>query len=254
MLHTDYSKLFASGLRVMAHRRQRPSSLVLAGIVPPCPKTPEAESSKCAQMTNTWKTLLPSKLLRRGTTSKKARAAGALPSREAKTARRRTLPNGVVHDDLFEVWISGKSPLGQDTTTALLHTHVEATEGDDTQPLSPKAGSLDPSSPSQSFVITLTDRSIPPSQKDESFLSFSASSTDFSSRERPVSIQTLPVPIRLPSHPYRLAADGDDHAGAGQTEDDWRQFHVEWIGQYGPSVPREERRRSCGGRMINMRK
>ncbi|THH08188.1 hypothetical protein EW146_g9074 [Bondarzewia mesenterica] len=226
MINGDYSNLFFSGLRVMAQARRRSSST--ATTVPPSPilpTEPEAEGSGDAFKVGALKSLLHSRLLRR--TAKKNSSA-----KEKKAKRRRTLPSPVAPEDMLDVWIAEKSPLAQDTTAALLQTGIE--EADRL-----KLEALDPSSPLKSFVITLTDSPIAPTSpgpkdKDESFLSISASSTEspFSMygqrrRERPVS---MPVPLRITSHPYRMDMEAAEKEGG---TDNWEMFGSEWVVQDG---------------------
>ncbi|ETW82626.1 hypothetical protein HETIRDRAFT_149167 [Heterobasidion irregulare TC 32-1] len=241
MIPGDYSNLFFSGLRVMAHTRRRvpsipsaPSASSLSSI----PSSPETDPASSSFRVRALKSLFQSmrRTPSKAPTSTHGPGAAEPSLHEKKAARRRTLPAATAAPaDVFSVWIGEKSPLAQGSTAAVLHTHIEEEDP------RPKTGALDPSSPSRSFVITLTEQHppIPALAKDDDFLSFSASSTHDSPRrlrERPVS---LPVPICLPSHPYRMSehkySDSTDSADAISCElantDDWRQFHVEWIGR-----------------------
>ena len=62
-----------------------------------------------------------------------------------------------------------------------------------------------------------------------------------SQRDRRVSLQTLPVHTMLPKRPYHPSLDSEEEAAwesasesssddeCGLANDDWHQFHVEWI-------------------------
>ena len=131
MIPGDYSNLFFSGLRVMAHTRRRVPSIPSAPSAPSAsssiPSSPETEPASSSFRVRALKSLFQS--MRRTPSKARTSAHGpgaAEPSlHEKKAARRRTLPAATAAPaDVFSVWIAEKSPLAQGSTAAVLHTHM----------------------------------------------------------------------------------------------------------------------------------
>ncbi|KAI0064942.1 hypothetical protein BV25DRAFT_209703 [Artomyces pyxidatus] len=218
-MNADYSKLFSSGLRVMAQRRQRRTS----GIPSPLPSTPTVESSPSP---GGWKKVLPVKLVPRSNVGKLASFEDDEPAvLDAKRARRRTVPSMFTADDTFNVRIWDK---------ASSVPHPPAVLSEDDEPVDPfRRKSIALKAPMSlektPIYITLPDPSL---QSDTSFFDFCAT-PQLRTRHRS-SIQMsptsmLPTSMQLPSHPYRMAMDEDDDTIDEDFFEAWNQFRVEWI-------------------------
>ncbi|EGN99412.1 hypothetical protein SERLA73DRAFT_182383 [Serpula lacrymans var. lacrymans S7.3] len=244
----EYSNLFHSGLRAISLRpRARRNSSILSS----SPEKPSRRSSVIS---------FSSRFLKRSDSSVKSSPCNtpevishAPRSEKALRPRPSSMFIRGTKDLAEQLWVAG----GNVFSSYDVKNYVPRNSP-------PNLESIDPfsSSPgSRSFFVSLSDSTSSP--KGESFLSLSSTSPapdglyhPLPLRERPISIQTMPLPSRRSSIQYRPvdtwerfdaawmleesspSLDPQEDEGGIEVlnlngDDDWRQFHVDWL-QNGP--------------------
>jgi len=224
-----------TGLRTLVNaRRKRPTSMIIPTNVTDMSSTSSRKSrrSSIASFSRLLDRMAPSSF-------------DVLPRKVARS--RRPGKTGVGSADLFEVWITGGGPY----TPSSDRWRAEQMRA--SNPIDPFASSPD----SKSFFIDFIE-SPPVTPRRESYISFSDSSTEihttflsFLGRERPTSIQTMPLPSpRSSFHYHSTSHDKHDRSSILEEEEspsptvdeiqvrddaasiDWRQFHSDLLTDY----------------------
>ncbi|KAI0050517.1 hypothetical protein FA95DRAFT_1603524 [Auriscalpium vulgare] len=211
-MSNDYSKLFSSGLRAMAQRRQRLSSLIISTISQSSPQRDDVTSPVIAAA----RAVLPSKFHRKGSGAHGVTTSGKEFASEAKSS------NGpkFVADDVFNtrIW---------DGSSSSSSVSDEDDEVVDPFGVGRKSVPLEPVSPLEKpFRLALSPSA------DMSFLDFAMTPVEPSpspwTSERRGSARMSLASRALRPRPHAMQGE-DDVLEEEDLSEAWQQFRVEWI-------------------------